>query len=825
MAAKWLDSFRNAFRTLRRNPGLTIVAVLALTLGIGANTTVFSVLDAVLLRPLPFAGADRLVSVAADLRGLNMPDVGISVPEYEDLRDRVGVFEAISFVWPMDGNLTGVNRPERVEALAVDANYFDLLGAKPQIGRTFSPRDVRPGVSEAVVLSDGVWRRAFGGDRHVLGRKIYLDYDTFVVIGVMPPRFRHPGSTLQGDVEFWITGGFGGQPWGARDRRTERRLPKALARLKPGIPIEAARARLTAYSSSLRSDFPKDYSTQTGWTPRIAPLQAELAGTNNARLLAVMLAAVGLVLLICCATVAHLLLAKAVSRSREFAVRTALGASRGDLLRQLACESLIVACAGAVLGLLLSSAMTPKLADLAPINLPQVNQPTTNATILVFTILVAAASALLSGLAPAWQASKVSPLANLKGAGGGSGVHASRHRLQAALVAAQIAVSLILMAGCGLLLRSFWNLLQVNPGFVSKNVMVASIWLPPPTNPQADRKYLSHDRRSAFVQEMLLQAGTLPGVELAAMGAGKSIPLAGWNAGTFALEDATVSRGEPLTAAMTSVTPEFFRLLRIPLLEGRVFTDDDDNTHTRVCLIDRAMARRFFPNTTPLGRRIYQGPAGRAEPYLVAGVVGVVKTETFDAPDAPHIYFSIYQRSDLAMTVFLRARNDPSGLADALRRRVAQVDPDLPIFGVRTLDKVVAASMAQRRFALEVIGAFAVLALTLSLLGIYGVTSFSLDERRREIGTRVALGARPGQLLSMVLLRGLRMVAWGLPAGLLGALLLTRFLEGLLFGAKATDPATYAAVSLMLVAATLVSCYVPARKAISADPSAVLRSE
>jgi putative ABC transport system permease protein len=365
----------------------------------------------------------------------------------------------------------------------------------------------------------------------------------------------------------------------------------------------------------------------------------------------------------------------------------------------------------------------------------------------------------------------------------------------------------------------------VNPGFDSNNVLVASIWLPPPTNPQADRKYLSHDRRSAFVRETLRQASTLPGIEMAAMGAGTSIPLTGWNAGRFTPEDSMVSRGGSLTASMTSVTREFFKVLRIPSIDGRGFTEADDSAHARVCIIDRAMVRRFFSNTTPIGRRIYQGAAGRGEPYTVVGVVGDVKTDTFDAADVPHIYFSIHQRSDLAMTVFLRGQGDPTGLAEALHRGVAAIDPDLPVFGVRTLDNVVAASMAQRRFALEVIGAFAALALSLSLLGIYGVTSFNLNERRREIGIRIALGARPGQLLSMVLLRGLRMVAWGLVIGLSGSIMLTRFLEGLLFGATATDPATYVAISLALLAATLISFYFPARKAISASPADALRLE
>ena len=381
------------------------------------------------------------------------------------------------------------------------------------------------------------------------------------------------------------------------------------------------------------------------------------------------------------------------------------------------------------------------------------------------------------------------------------------------------------MIGCGLLLKSFWNLVQVDPGFNSNNVLVTSIWLPPPTNPQADRKYLSHDRRCAFVRETLRQASMLPGVETAAMGAGSSIPLTGWNAATFALRDPAVSHGEPLTAAVTSVTPEFFKVLRIPLKEGRAFTDADDGAHGRICLIDSAMARRFFPNTSPVGQRIYQGQRERATAYEIVGVVGNVKTEAFDAPDAPHIYFSIYQRSDLAMTVFLRGSKDPSGLAEPLRRKVQAIDADLPVFGARTMDRVIARSLAQRRFALEVIGAFAAVAVALSLLGIYGVTVFSLRERRREMGIRAALGARPAQLLAMVLARGLRMAACGLALGLVGAFALTRFLEGLLFGATATDPVTYIAVSLALVAATLASCYIPAREALSADPTGALRSE
>ena len=818
------SAFQNAARTLRRSPGLTLMSVVALALGIGANTSIFSVLDAVLLRPLPFPEPHRLVSLAADFGGLNIPDVGMSIPEYEDLRDRAGVFEAISFVWPMDGNLTGAKRPVRTEALAVDVNYFELLGVRAELGRTFKPSDARPGVAEAIVLSHGIWERQFNADRNVIGRKLFLDYDTFVVIGVMPAGFRHPGATLQGDVEFWFTGGFGGDPWGPRDRRTARRLPRAIAKLKPGITIEGARSRLNTFLASLRRDFPGDYPAEAGWAPRIDALQMELAGRNNARLLVLVLGAVGLVLLICCATVANLLLAKAVSRQREFAIRASLGAGRGHLLLQLAVEGLLLAFAGALCGLAASALIIPALLDLAPLNLPRVNQPGVNMTLLAFTLIVASVAAVLSGFAPALQSAKVDLNANLKGGAAGSGVRASRHRMQALLVACQIAFSLVLMIGSGLLLRSFWNLIQVDPGFKPANVAVASIWLPPPTNPMADRKYLNPARRNVFVRDLLRQALTLPGVEAAAVGAGASIPLTGWNTGTFSLEDTNIARGQPLSAKLTSVSPDFFKVLHIPLIAGRGFTEDDDGGN-RVCLIDRTMARRFFQQRTPIGRRILRGPAAHPESWNIVGVVGDVKTENFDAAGDPHIYFPIYQQSDLAMTVFLRTAAGPAQLAESLRRKVASVDPDLPIFGVRTMDQVVARSMAQRRFALQVIGAFAVLALTLSLLGIYGVTAFNVGERRREIGIRMALGARSGQVLAMVVRHGMRMAACGLTMGLAGAILLTRFLEGLLFDATATDPGTYLAVSLVLLAATLVSCWIPARKASRIDPSSALRAE
>ncbi len=821
MLKLYWHAMKDAARSLRRRPGLTTTCIVALGLGIGANTAVFSVVDAVLLRPLPYRNAGQLVSIDADFRRLNIAGAGMSVAEYEDLRDRAGVFDAMSFVWPMDGNLTGVSRPVRTEAMAVDVNYFELLGAHAALGRTFVRADARPGVSEAIVLSDGCWRRLFGADPNVVGRKIFLDYDTFVVVGVMPAGFRHPGATLQNEVEFWITGGFGGPPWGSRERRTARNLPHAIGRLKAGLTLEAARARLDAFTATLRQDHPDAYPNETAWTPRINSLQKELAGRNNEVLLGLMLGAVGLVLLACAVSVANLLLARSVARQQEYAVRAALGAGRRDLLRQLACEGLLLAGAGAACGLAAAAVVMPVLLDLAPVNLPQVNRPGVNLTLLGFTLAVAAVAAVLANSAPARQVWKLDLTEELKTRS--SSGRAGRHRIQAVLVACQVALSLMLMIGCGLLLKSFWKLMQVDPGFQAKNVVVASIWLPPPTDPKADRKYLDPERRKAFVRELLRRAGGLPGVEAAAVGGGDSIPLAGWNRVSFAVESDSGEARRP-TAGLTSVSPDFFKTLRVPLLEGRLFTETDDGGE-RVCIVDETLSRQFFHGQSPLGRRIVEGPARTPRSWTIVGVVGNIKTDTFDTPNTPHFYVPVYQRSALAVTVFLRSTAAPERLTDALRHTVEALDGDLPVFGVRTMEKIVERSNAQRRFALEAIGIFAALALALALMGIYSVTSFSVSERRREIGVRVAVGATPERVFGLVLGRVAKMACAGAAIGLAGALWLTRFLRSLLFEATATDPLTFGLVTVALLVVAMSAGWLPARRATKIDPASALRAE
>lgn len=815
------QDFKCALRSMRRNRGLTALCALTLALGIGANSAVFSVIEAVLLRPLPFPKADRMVSVRSDLRGFGISDVGMSIPEFEDFRDRAGIFDQITFLWPMDGNLIGGIRPERTQVLTVGPNYFRLLGGNASLGRTYQDSDIRPGICEPVVLSDYGWRRLFGADPTVIGRKILVDYDSFVIIGVMPPDFRHPGAALQSEIDMWMTGGFGDELFPRRSHG-DRRLVGAIGVLRPGLTVKQAQAKLDVFAEQLRHQYPNDYPAAAVWTPRLRELQSDLASRGRPVLL-ILSGTLGLVLLICCATISILLLARATARNREFAIRVALGARNTDLIRQLVVETVLLALIGAAAGLVLFSWITPLLVRFAPLRLPQVNIASLNLPVLAFIFLSSMVAAILAGMAPALQTSKLDLVTDLKDGAGTSGGR-SRHRTQSILVQWQIAFSLMLMVGAGLLLKSFWNLAQVDPGFNPDKVVVASLWLSPPMNPSAPQHYKSHEYRKSFTREVLRRVRTIPGVEAAALGAGDSIPLVGWNPGRFGLEDANVPPDESLTAQMTSVSPDFLKVMGMHLIAGRDFTEGDDGGYL-VAMIDQKMAARFWKNRDPIGKRIRLGPLESPQWWTIVGVVKSIKTDAFEAPDAPHIFFPVYQRSNLGVSVFLRTSSKPEALLPSLRRQIETADPDLPVFGVRTMKAVVADSMAQNRFALQVIGGFACVALALAGLGVYGVTAFSVARRTREIGIRIALGASRGQILGLILRQGLWLTAGGLSAGLIGAFALTRFLRAFLFGVTTTDLGTYACISIVLVAATMAACYLPARRATSIHPMAALRSE
>ena len=819
METLWRD-LRYAARMLSRSPGFTIVGGLILALGIGANTAIFGIVDAVLLRPLPYRSSERLVAVKNDLRGPNIPDVGMSAPELWDFRDRSGVFEELSEIWPINNNLTGSDRPMRIETVDVGLRYFDMLGVKPQLGRLFEAHDYQPGFAEAVVISDGLWRSVFGTDPRVLGRRVRLDNDMYTIIGVLPRDFHHPWKTLAGDVGMWITAGYAAPPFNVQPKRFQRMLPGAIGLLKPGLTVAQAQAKLEAFAGQLKRQFPSDYPEAWKWTPRLVPLQDELVGKVRPMLL-VVLGAVGFVLLICSVSLANLVLARSSARQRETAVRVALGASQGHLIRQVLSESVLLSLLGGLAGLPLVVGLRALLIRIAPENLPRLHESGINWIVLAFALGISLLTGIVFGLAPAIQLARTNLVGSLKEGARGTSGGLRQSRLRGVLVACEVGLSLMLMAGAGLLLRSFLNVLGVNPGFNPKNVLVANIWMPAPNDPK-NTPYFERSARTVFAREVMRRVKALPGVEAVAMGTGDSIPLTGWATVPVAVEGKTFS--EPPSAQITSVTPDFFRLLQTRLVRGRFFTEMDENPPNAV-LLDETAVKRFFPNEDALNKRVRVGRSLNAPWSNVVGVVENIKTDGLDAPSVPHVYMAMYQNSNYAMTVFLRSSSDPSNLGEALRREIQNVDRDLPVFGVKTLEQVVAGSLAQRKFALQMVGAFASVALLLAAIGIYGVTAFSVSQRTQEIGVRMALGAQRRDVVRLVLRQGLVMTLWGLAGGLAGSVLLTRFLRSLLFAESPLDPLTLFAVSLVLATAAVVACYVPAIRAMRVDPVVALRCD
>lgn len=817
------DDLRYAARMLRNKPGFTLIAIITLSLGIGANTAIFSVVNAVLLSPLPFPNPEQIVLLRDDLTGRQLENVGLSVDELKDFQERSGVFDQISAVWPVDANLTGSDRPERIELLGVSPNYFSLLGANAQIGRVFGPQDQTPGFAEGVVISDGLWRRLFGADPNILGRKIYADSDLYTVIGVMPAGFRHPGKTLRNDVEIWAAAGYAANPFGP-PVRAQRILPGAIGRLKPGLDIQQAQAKLDAFVANLRTEFPKEYPTDLGWSVRLLAAHETLVGNVQTTLL-VLLGAVGLVLLVACANIANLLLARSSSRRREMAIRLALGAGRKRLITQLLTESLLLAFLGGVAALFVVSTTMSLLIGFLPADLPRLNEIGINGPVLGFVFLLSTVTGLLFGLVPALQSSRPNMAVNLKegsqGAGGSAG-----HRFRSALVIVEFALSLILMIGAGLLLRSFGRLMEVNPGFDANNVLMARIWLPVPNNPELD-PYRPPEKRVAFVQEILRRTSTLPGVRYAAVGSGNGVPLIGpHNTGGFTIEDQPTPDTNLPSAQVSSVSPEFFHALNTPLLRGRVFEHSDDIKAPNVALIDEALARRYFAEQDPVGRRIKRGGSASKAPWMtIVGVVGNIKSDGFDKPDQPHLYLPILQNVGYAMAIYLRTDGHSAGLTQSLREQVQAVDPNLPIFGERTMEQVVSESLAQRRFAMQVVGLFGLLAMLLAGIGIYGVMAYAVSQRTREIGIRIALGANRRSILGWVFRQGLTLIVVGVGLGLIGAFAFTRLLRSLLFGVAPTDLVTYAALAALLALVALLACYIPARRATKVDPLVALRYE
>jgi predicted permease len=829
----WLETtarnVRYAVRMLWRSPGFTVVAILTLALGIGANVATFTVVHAVLLNPLPFPHPEQLVRVYDDLRATNTHDVGMTVPELWDLRDKSGLFQDISVAFPVDANLTGGDHPDRVEFLGTSTSYFSLLGVRAQLGRIYTVQDSQPGFTEGIAISDGFWHRMFGADPSVLGRKIRLDGDLYTILGVLPAGFHNPGRSLGGEVEVYAAAGFNAAPFPSPPQRTFRYLPGAIARLKPGLSVAQAQAQLDAFTSRLSREFPVEYPQAVNWGVRLVPIHDDLVGKVRTELV-VLFGAVGCVLLIGCVNLANLLLARAAHRQREIAVRQALGAGRAQLIWQLLTESTLLATVSGVVALLILTWSKTWLLGLAPTNMPRLNEVNLGSGVLLFAFLVSIATGVIFGLVPALQMVRPNQALNLREGSGGSGRSKRQMNISRALVASEIALSLVLLIGAGLLLRSFWHLIEVRPGFDPHGVVIARLWLSVPNNPAEDN-YRTVEKRAAFHQEVLRRVRGIPGVQAAATGSSTTLPLSDQHLQLrFAIESQAAASESAPVAELSSISPAFFDVLKTPLIQGRGFSEADDSKIQPVAIINETLARKFWTNGAAVGQHIRIGgprrPDGTAVPWTtIVGVAGDIKSSGLDSATAPCIFVPINQQPSYDAVVYLRTSADSGAVGDAVRGEVQSVDPSIPVFGVRTMDELMTDYLTQRRFALEMLGIFAAVALLLASIGVYGVMAYTFSRRTNEIGIRMAMGAQRRDIFKIAVGEGLVIVGFGLATGLIGSFVLTRFLQTMLFNVKPADPVTFLAISLLLALVTLLACVVPARRASYVDPLTALRHE
>jgi len=830
----WLEStgqnLRYGWRVLLRNKIFAIGAVLTLALGIGANVAIFSVVHAVVLRQLPFPQPEQLVRVFDDLRVSNTQDVGMSVPELFDLRDRSGVFQDLSVVWPVDANLTGAEHPERIQLLGTSPSYFTILGVKPQLGRVYTVDDAQPGFTEGVVLSSGFWRREFASDPHVLGKKIRVDTDLYVVIGVMPEGFRHPGKTQTGEVDVWAAAGFLADPFPHPIQRGVRYLPGAIGRLRPGLTLTQAQAKLDAYTTQLTREYATEYPTQAGWGTRLATLQEDLVGKVRAELL-VLLGAVGFVLLITCVNLANLMLARAAGRQREIALRLALGAGKKRLMWQLLTESILLAAISGSVAMLVVIVFKKSLLQLAPQDLPRISEIGISWQVLVFAFAVSLLTGVFFGLAPALQTVRTSQATSLREGSRGSGTSKQQMRTSRVLVTSEIALSLVLLIGAGLMMRSFQRLLAVHPGFEPRHVATAKFWLSVPNDPKANI-YATVEKRSAFLKEVLRRVDSLPGVEGAALGSPNALPMEGDETGrnrrAFRIENQVVDSERTPVSELVQVSPTYFQALKIPLLRGRMFNDFEDSKAQPAVVINETLERKYWPARDAVGKRVGfvpPPPPPQAPWATIVGVVGDVKSEGFDTESIPQIYVAEWQAPTYASVVFLNTTGDPVHVGEQVREQVQSVDPDVPVFGFKGMDQVLARSLAERRFALELLGLFAAVAALLAAIGIYGVMAYTLSQRTNEIGIRMAMGAKQTDILRMALGEGALLILIGVISGLAGAAILTRYLSSMLYAVHAVDPATFAGVALFLTFVALLACLIPALRATRIEPLTALRYE
>lgn len=808
----FLQDLRYSFRTFIKSPGFTAVAVIALGLGIGANTAIFSVVNALLLKPLPYKDADRLVLIWHAYPKLNLDQASISAPSYIEYRDMTSSFEQVATATEWNVNLTGGGEPERLQGARISYNLFSTLGVQPFQGRSFLAEEDQPGRNNVVVLSYGLWQRRFGGDPKIVGQTITLDGASYDVLGVMPAGF-----VFMIEVDLFTPIAFTPEQLAATNHGNEYLI--GVARLKPGVTFAQASADLESVADQLRPQF---YGPNWGIT--LVPLREQLVGSFRSALL-ILLGAVGCVLLIACANVANLLLARASSRQKEIAVRTALGASRMRIVRQLLTESVLLASLGGAFGLLLAFVGIRALVLGVPeditgfiVGWKDINL---SAPVLAFTLGVSMLTGVVFGLVPALRASRPDLNESLK-EGGRGGTEGRRNNLvRASLVVVEVAVALVLLIGAGLLIRSFVRLQQVSPGFNPSNVLTMQLSLP-------RSKYGEKPQLAAFFQQVVERVQNLPGVSSAAVG--NNIPMGnqGWNS-SFAIEGLQVAPGEPSPHGDPHmITTDYFKTMGIPLFRGRYFTDADSKDSLPVAIIDETLAEQYWPDEDPIGRRLaafFDGPRGQLNWRQIVGVVGHVKQYGLDGKTKVQYYFPQSQSPQRDTYLLVRTAGEQPNMISAIRGAIDSVDRDQPIYRVMKMEDIVANSALQRRVSMFLLGIFAAVALVLAAVGIYGVMAYSVTQRTHEIGIRMALGAQQKNVLGLVVRHGMVMTLIGVGLGLGGAFAVTRVMASLLFGVSAHDPLTFVGIPLLLGAVALLACFVPARRATKVDPMIALRYE
>lgn len=797
-----------ALRVLAHSPGFSAVVILTLGIGIGANTAIFGLVDRVVLEPLPYPDANRLVAISEADRKRG-EEMSVSWLDFVDWRSRNKSFSAVAAVQGSGVNLTGVDQAERLEAMNVSAPFFSLVGVHSLLGRDFLKSDDRVGATPVALLSYSLWNRKFGGDPHVIGRSITLDGRTCTVVGVLPQSFR-----ALVPVDIYLPVGIAADHQGSRGNHPGIMM---VGKLKPGISLETARSEMKNIAAQLEQSYP---ASNGGVTAMVRPL-GELVSGQARPALFTLWSAVGLLLLIACANVANLLLARAVAREREMAIRVALGAGRGRLISQLLAESGVLAICGAAIGCGIATATLPLILYLLPIELRQYVQLSVDLKVLGFTLALTLLTTFLFGLFPAYQAASGNPEQGLRSGGRTSRASFSKLSFRSVLVTVQIALALVLLAGGGLLIRSLMRLENVNPGFLPDRVLTARLNLP-------DTKYPKDSQQTAFVDELIRKIDSIPGV-LSASGA-FCLPLdtSGCWSSVFLIEGRPVPSTEDLlNAHFNAIEPDYLKTMKIPLLRGRDFNQHDNPGSLPVLIVNHAFVREFFPHEDPIGKRIKQDfPGGKAPYFTIVGVIGDVRRDRLDEPAAPEAFKAIRQNGPDSINLLVRTNlPDPLAVAPAIRRALAEIDPDVPVFDIRTMEYYVNQQTAGRRFPMLLLVVFGGIAILLAATGLYGVLSFLVAQRTQELGIRVALGAQTNQLLLMVMQQGVRLILAGLLLGLAGTWAITRFIRALLFGTAPNDVLTFISACCLLLLIGSIACWLPARRVTKVDPIAALRSE